>query len=338
MRFSLLPIAEAAGAILGHNIAGDGARRPLRKGVVLEARDLEALTAAGRSTVWVACLEPGDVGEDASAARIAKATAGAGIRRSESRTGRVNLYAEQTGILRIDPQQLATLNALQGVTLATLRRHTMVPAGKMVATLKIIPYALPAAIVAAAEQAAAGLVAMAAPVIQRVGLVLSGAAKTRARTEPGFRDALGLRLRALGAAIERVDFVSLDVDDAVRGLARAITTQRAAGMELIIVAGDTAIMDVHDLAPQAIARAGGVIVAYGAPVDPGNLLLLAYLGEIAILGAPGCARSPKTNVVDRVLPRLLVGDRLQRADIVAFGHGGLLEDVPERRLPRSWVS
>jgi molybdenum cofactor cytidylyltransferase len=73
----------------------------------------------------------------------------------------------------------------------------------------------------------------------------------------------------------------------------------------------------------------------GAPVDPGNLLMLAYLGDVPILGAPGCARSRKVNIVDWVLPRLLVGDRLTRADIVSLGHGGLLEDVPERPMPRN---
>jgi molybdenum cofactor cytidylyltransferase len=76
------------------------------------------------------------------------------------------------------------------------------------------------------------------------------------------------------------------------------------------------------------------VLAFGAPVDPGNLLLLGYLGAVPVIGAPGCSRSPKQNVIDLVLPRLLAGDRLGRADLAAFGHGGLLEDVPERPMPR----
>ena len=93
-------------------------------------------------------------------------------------------------------------------------------------------------------------------------------------------------------------------------------------------------MDRHDIAPRAIERAGGEVACFGAPVDPGNLLLLAYLGPVPILAAPGCARSRKENVVDRVLPRLLAGERLSRGDIVSMGQGGLLEDVPERPMPR----
>lgn len=94
-------------------------------------------------------------------------------------------------------------------------------------------------------------------------------------------------------------------------------------------------MDRYDIAPRAIERAGGEVTCFGAPVDPGNLLMLAYLEGVPVLGAPGCARSPKVNVIDWVLPRLLVGDRLTESDIVALGHGGLLEDTPLRPMPRS---
>jgi molybdenum cofactor cytidylyltransferase len=65
--------------------------------------------------------------------------------------------------------------------------------------------------------------------------------------------------------------------------------------------------------------------------------MLGYLGGVPVLGAPGCARSRKINIIDWVLPRLLVGEALTRADIFALGHGGLLEDAPERPAPRSKV-
>jgi len=107
-----------------------------------------------------------------------------------------------------------------------------------------------------------------------------------------------------------------------------------AGARLILVAGETATMDRGDIVPRAVERAGGSVEVLGAPVDPGNLLMLGYLGDVPILGAPGCARSRKVNVIDWILPRLLVGDRLTRRDILTLGHGGLLEDAPERPMPR----
>lgn len=343
MRFESVPVAEAVGAVLGHNVANGDGGRLLRKGTPLEVAHIESLIAAGRATVWVARLEDGDVDEDQAAARIAAAAVSerSGIRLSRARTGRVNLFAERSGVLRIDVEGLSRLNDLEGITLATLSCHQAVTTGKMVGTLKIIPYALAEPTVAAAERVALApspLAAVAAPVIARVGLVLSGSPAARDRVEPGFRQALGARLATFGASIERIDFVDLDTDRAVERLAAALDHHRRAGLELVILAGETAIMDAQDIAPRAVEAAGGEVAAFGAPVDPGNLLMLAYLDAIPVLGAPGCARSAKANVVDRVLPRLLVGDRLGRSDIVALGHGGLLEDVPERRMPRSWVT
>ena len=129
----------------------------------------------------------------------------------------------------------------------------------------------------------------------------------------------------------------LEEESGAEALAAAIERQLRAGIELVLLAGETAIMDRHDIAPRAVELAGGEVVCFGAPVDPGNLLMIGYVGSVPVIGAPGCARSPKRNIVDLVLPRLLVGERLERRDIVAMGHGGLLEDVPERPMPRSRI-
>ena len=98
------------------------------------------------------------------------------------------------------------------------------------------------------------------------------------------------------------------------------------GADAVIIGGETSIMDAHDITPQGVRQAGGVVEGYGAPAEPGNLLLLAYLGDRPVLGAPGCVRSRHTNVVDLVLPRLLAGERLTRRDLAALGHGALLHD------------
>ncbi len=342
MKFERLPLERAAGHLLGHNVYDDAGRRRLRKGKALTAGDLERLAALGRHALYVARLEEGDVEENRAAQRIAEAAAGEGLRRSPASTGRVNFYATARGLLRLDLDRLALLNALDGVALAVLPANSAVPEGKMVATLKIVPYALPEREVRQGEVIGAGLRAREAPVLRlselpsrRAGLILSGSPAARERIERGFRTALEQRLGALGATLETVDFVSLGDELGERRLAVTLGRRLEGGLDLLILAGDTAIMDRHDIAPRAIERAGGTIECFGAPVDPGNLLLLAYRGGTPILGAPGCARSPKTNIVDLVLPRLLAGDRLTRADVAAFGHGGLLEDVPERPRPRS---
>ena len=105
--------------------------------------------------------------------------------------------------------------------------------------------------------------------------------------------------------------------------------------DLILVAGISAIIDREDIVPSALLRAGGSITLHGVPVDPGTLLMMGYLDEVPVVGAPGCIKSPKTNVIDWILPRLLTGERLTRANLVSMGHGGLLKDIAERPMPRS---
>jgi molybdenum cofactor cytidylyltransferase len=338
MNFGPVPLNQAEGKILGHNVTGPEGRRMLRKGKPLTAADVALLRHLGRTSVYVAELEAGDVDENSAARRIATAVSGPGVSFSGPATGRANLVAETVGLLRVDAARLVVLNKAEGVTVATLSSHTAVAAGKMVATIKIIPYAVPEAVVRRAEELAAGGAVVAIDELQprRVALVLSGAPAARERLA-GFDKALRSRLEALRATIVNVAFVPLEEEEGELALAAQLQAQVAAGVELIILAGETAIMDRHDIAPRAVERAGGEIVAFGAPVDPGNLLMLAYLEQVPVLGAPGCARSPKTNVIDVLLPRLLAGDRLAHSDIAALGHGGLFEDVPERPSPRSQV-
>jgi len=169
-------------------------------------------------------------------------------------------------------------------------------------------------------------------------LILSGAEAAQERVVSSFRDSLRPRLEALGSEIGPVDFIPLEDEEGVAALAEAIERQVEDGVDLILLAGDTAIMDRNDLAPLALERAGGEVECFGAPVDPGNLLMVGRCGDVPVVGAPGCARSSKGNIVDQVLPRVLVGDRLTAEEVASWGHGGLLEDVPERPLPRSWVT
>jgi len=170
---------------------------------------------------------------------------------------------------------------------------------------------------------------------RRVSLILSGSQLSQERIVKSFDSALRQRLKALGSDIDTVDFIPLDEEEDEVRLSQMIARRIREGSELIVMAGETAIMDRHDIAPRAVERSGGQVICFGAPVDPGNLLMLAEVDHVPVMGAPGCARSPKDNIVDLVLPRLLVGDRMEREDVIAFAHGGLLEDVPERPSPRS---
>ncbi|MDJ0754912.1 MAG: molybdopterin-binding protein [Ardenticatenaceae bacterium] len=348
MKFGPVPLNQAEGKILGHNITGPDGRRLFRKGRPLTVDDINQLRELGRDVVYVATLNPDDISENAAALRIATAAAGQHLRVSKPTTGRANLFAKQLGLLRIDQERLMQVNLCEGVTLGTLPNHAVVPAGKMVATLKIISYALPPNIVREAESLCtfpavnshnqAPLIHIDPLLPRKVGLILSGSPPSREKVVSSFEKAMMGRLSYWGSTLEQTDFIPLEDEEGEIQLAHKINEQISAGIDVIILAGETAIMDRYDLAPRAVEQAGGRITVFGAPVDPGNLLMLARHDRsgrmVHIIGAPGCARSPKHNIVDLVLPRLLAGDYLTKMDIVKLAMGGMLEDVPERGRPR----
>jgi molybdenum cofactor cytidylyltransferase len=359
VKFGPVPLDQAIGKILAHNVAGPDGRRLLRKGRPLTAEDVESLRRAGRASVYVAELQPGDVDEDAAARRVALAAMGwdraprpqTNLKISGPASGRANLLSTALGVLRVDAARLAGVNECDGITLATLLTHTVVRPRQMVATVKVIPFAVPEATVQAAERMASvgsaapgdvsstkssGVLWVDALTARPVSLILSGSPSIHEKLLDDFAP-LTDRVAALGSQVTSTHFVSLEDESGETALAEQLRAQKAAGARLIVLAGETAIMDRHDIVPRAVERAGGRVECVGAPVDPGNLLMLGYLGDVPVLGAPGCARSRKVNIVDWVLPRLLAGDRLTRADIFALGHGGLLEDAPERPQPRSRV-
>jgi molybdopterin biosynthesis enzyme len=178
-------------------------------------------------------------------------------------------------------------------------------------------------VVAAERLAAQGLLCFQSFARQRVRILVSGAEGRRERLLGAYRDPLLRRLEALGVTDVGVEYVSLG-GEPERTLAAALGQHLDVGVELIIMVGETATMDAEDLTPRAIRQAHGTVEVVGAPVFPGNLLLLGYSGRSAILGAPGCVRSRARNVVDLILPRLLLGERLGARHIAELGLGGLL--------------
>ena len=250
-------------------------------------------------------------------------------------SGRANLLSSEMGLLRVDIEVLTQVNEFNGITLATLMNHSPVHARQIVATVKIIPYAVPESTLSQVEAIVSGrpIVRVDALPARAVGMILSGSTSVHQKLVNDFSP-LRDRIEKLGSSLQRTDFVSLDDESDEAALANMLQQQIVAGMQMILLAGETAIMDEQDIIPRAIERAGGNVESVGAPVDPGNLLMLAYINDVPVVGAPGCARSKKINIVDWILPRLLVGDKLTRREIVKLGHGGLLQEVRERGMPR----
>jgi molybdenum cofactor cytidylyltransferase len=332
MKFGAVAPAEAKGAIVVHSIRSAGL--VLKKGTVVGEAEIAALAAAGIPAITVARLEPGDVSEDAAAAEIAAAAAGEGVHVDRAFTGRANLFAETAGVLVVDEAGVDRLNEIDpDITLATLEAFAPVVVGKMIATVKIIPFAVAKDArdkALAATRAAVPLVRVAPYRIRKVGVIST--------LLPGLADkviekTLRVTLDRLAPAHATI-VTERRVPHETRALARALDEVLEAGAELAIVFGASAIADKRDVIPAAVEAIGGTIEHFGMPVDPGNLMLVASAQGRPVLGAPGCARSPKENGFDWILARLLCGLPVTRRDITGMGVGGLLMEIVTRPQPR----
>jgi molybdenum cofactor cytidylyltransferase len=342
VKFLRVPIAEATGCVLAHNVFDDTGKRVLKKGAFLSAHDARQLQQLGRGEVYVAQLEASDVDENDAARRVAAAVAGANVFSPGAATGRANLKATAAGLLRVNVEAVDHLNEIDdGVTLATLPTYSWVGATQMVATVKIIPFAVARQAVAAVEkfsQSTGAIITVQALPQRRVGLIVTASqftsdSRQHERLAADFAPALRARVERYGSAITQTDFAEHET----LAIVQKIAYQLSSGCEMIVIVSMTAIIDRHDVVPTAIEKAGGRVAHFGVPVDPGNLLLVGYCGAIPVIGAPGCVRSLKINAFDLVLPRLLAGEWLARRDLIRFGHGGLLEEIRERHLLREAI-
>jgi molybdenum cofactor cytidylyltransferase len=333
MKFGAVPPAEAVGAIAVHSIRTDGL--VLKKGTVIGPSEAAALARAGIAELIVAQIEPGDIAEDVAAGDIAAAVAGPGVHVNAAFTGRANLFAEQAGVLVVDREATNRLNRVDpAITFATLAAFAPVIPGQMVATVKIIPFAVSAP----ARDAAVAIAARARPLV-RVAPYRVGKIGIVSTLLPGLADKVidktlkvtANRIAPTGAAIISERRVAHDS----QALATALETTLASGAELLIVFGASAIADRRDVIPSAVEAVGGEIEHFGMPVDPGNLLLVGNIRGRPVLGAPGCARSPKENGFDWVLTRLLAGLDVTSDDITGMGVGGLLMEIVTRPHPRA---
>ena len=333
MQFGPVSVDQALGAVLAHSVVLAAGR--LRKGMVLEPADIAALQAQGIDRVVVARLEAGDIGEDQAAALLAQAlvpdAAAQGLRVTTAYTGRVNLNAVGPGVVQLDASAVLALNRVDpAITLATLAPMTRVVAGSLVGTVKIIAYGVDGGAMMRACAQAKAAIRVQPVVLRSAGLILTWVPGQNAKLAAKGRRAVDARLRALGMTMA----ACLTVPHNMGAIADAVA---AVPGDLVLILTGSATSDLHDVAPEGLRAAGGTVLRFGMPVDPGNLLFLGRLGARAVVGLPGCARSPALNGADWVLERLACGIEVTGDDIAARGVGGLVKEIkarPQLREPR----
>ena len=331
MEFGELPLARAEGAILAHSVRHDGGM--FKKGRVLTADDIGLLAASGVVSVFAAKLGAEDVPEDEAAAAVAKRVGAEGTKAQAPFTGRANLHAACHGLAIVDVERVRRLNRLhESLTLATVQPFAIVEEREMVATVKVIPFAVPRDVL---EKALAiignePLVRVAAFRNKRAGLVITRLPQTKPSIIAKSEEAMRERISALGGTLASVRVVDHDIAQ----VTAAIMEMNALACDPILVFGASAITDRGDVIPMAVSKAGGAVLHLGMPVDPGNLMMFGALGDVPVIGVPSCARSPKLNGFDWVLARVMADVKVAREDIMDMGAGGLLAEIPTRPAPR----
>jgi molybdenum cofactor cytidylyltransferase len=333
MIFGALKLEAALGALVAHGHRLNG--RMIRKGAALDEAAIAALREAGQDEVIAARLEPGDLTEDDCAARLGAVLAAPGITPGRAATGRVNLHAEAAGLLAVHAGGIDRINLIdESLTLATLPDQAVVAARDMVATVKVIPFAVPAAVLERAEAVARAhgpALALHQFRALRVGLVLTELPGLKENAADGTIEATAGRVAALTGTL----LPPLACRHAEAPIGAALRRLLDDGAALLLLAGASATVDRRDVGPAGIVRAGGEILHFGMPVDPGNLICLGRIGATPALVLPGCARSPKPNGIDLVLRRLFAGLPVGPGEIMRMGVGGLLKDTDARPLPRA---
>ncbi len=330
-----IPVAEAVGMVLGHDVTriipGKEKGPAFKKGHIIRQEEIRDFLRMGKENIFVLDLHPGMLHEDVAAGRIASAAAGAGIRLGDPAEGRVNMFAEDAGLLKIDVPALKRINSLGQIAFSTLHTFQPVRAGQTVAGTRVVPLIIDEREVVEAE----ALCAANFPLIQvrpyktcRVGVVTTGSEIYHGRIKDGFGPVVEKKFQALGSSVIRQILVSDDRQMTVDAIHELI----ADGAEMIMVTGGMSV-DPDDQTPASIRAAGGRVIAYGAPVFPGAMFMLATIGDIPVAGLPGCVMYYPNSIFDLVIPRLLASEPVTREDIAALGHGGLCAGCDVCRYP-----
>ncbi len=330
-----VPVEDAVGRVLCHDITqiipGIFKGRAFKKGHMLQQEDIPKLRDLGKANIYVFDTTAGMIHENTAAQRIAAASTGVGLRLSEPVEGKVNLVATQDGLLAVNTDALYRINAIEEIMFATLHTHHPVHSSQPVAGTRIIPLFTDEKRIQRVER----ICRECYPVIQvkplsplKVGMVTTGSEIFHGRIKDKFGPVLREKFSALGSEVIKQVFVSDDIDMTVRAIRDLIRD----GAQFIAVTGGMSV-DPDDQTPASIRAAGGTVVTYGAPVLPGAMFMLAHIGEVPVVGLPGCVMYYKASIFDLVVPRLLAGEKLTKADFASMGHGGFCANCPDCRYP-----
>lgn len=322
MKAQTVDVKVSTGRILCCTVFRPGGKKLLAKGHVISDDDIRILESEGMDKVWVTELEDGEVGEDDAVSAVAGEMGGGCYEIHLAAGGRANLHATENCCVLVDDELLRQINCTSSLVIATSMNFSFALAGQRIATVKSAPFAV------AKDQleAITSILRERGPIIQArpvrdpsIGVLFTDPLSGE-RARQLFENITKQRLERFGLAPNFVLSCVEDDASASRSLQHLLRSRPS----LILIASTTAPAGPEDAVGRAMTRIGGQLERFLAPVEPGNLLMLAYKDDVPIVSAPGCFRSAKPNVVDLILPPLLARYRVTSWEVACLGHGGLL--------------
>ena len=328
-------VEDAVGMVLGHDMSkivpGEYKGPAFRKGHIVREEDIPHLKDIGKEHIYLIELAPGQVHENDAIVRMAKVIAGESVYSTEPKEGRINIKASRAGLLKINRDAVVAINNIEHAVLSTLHDNQLVEPDSLLAGVKVVPLVVDEDMVSRVEQICEcyGPVISVKPIHnKKVGAIITGSEVYFGRIQDKFAPVFEKKVKHFGGTLQGIVYLP---DDKER-IKAAILEYRRQGAEIIIASGGMSV-DPDDVTPDAIRAAGADVVSYGTPVLPGAMFMLAYLGDIPVLGMPACGMYAKTTVFDLVFPRILAGERLTKADIAVMGYGGLCVSCPTCSFP-----
>jgi hypothetical protein len=331
-----IKLKDAVGTKLAHDITeirpGEFKGPAFREGHAVCDDDICHLQKLGKNHLYLIELEEDEIHENQAASILAQGLAGEGIVwEDDPQEGKIGLHAEKDGLLVIDTASLAAFNMIDEVMCATLHGHTLVKKGELVAATRAIPLVMQRAPIERAATIAAqnsGVVAVRSLRKAKTGLVITGNEVYHGLIQDRFAPVLSQKVIDLGAEVAGIEFAPDDEDL----IAKAIRSHLESGCNLLLLSGGMSV-DPDDVTRKGIRRAGADEMHYGAAALPGAMFLMAYIGDVPLLGVPACGLHHRTTVLDLVLPRILAGEHVGKKELAFIGHGGLCRDCEQCTYP-----
>jgi len=331
-----IAVEKAVGMILCHDITqiipGKFKGRAFKKGHIIQKEDIEKLLELGKEQIYVWEPKAGEIHEDEAALRIVRAVSGKNIDFDEPKEGKSTLKSKERGLLKINSSLIYQINSIKDISIASLPQNFKVERGQRLAGVRIIPLTTQEENLIQLED----LCQKKGKVFEikeykklEAALIITGNEIYKKRIQDKFGPVMRKKLEFFQAQYLGQTFCPDDIEE----IRKEILHYKQQGADLIILTGGMSV-DPDDLTPRAIRRSGAKVVTYGAPVQPGNMLMMAYLGETVLLGVPGCAMYYNTTILDVVLPRIFTGGILTKKDFVKMGEGGFCLNCEVCRYPQ----